>query len=464
VANSVALPQGVLPNPVIRDPRSTGLFIFGQLDPTLSADGVKIWLQEVTGFLRSLREPDSNDGVQFDAAVGFGPSFFQAGTTPRFGLPTTTPAGLASPPQLPASFPVAPDFVIYAMSPKEEKLVQLTQWMLSCQPKPVTGLRVERGFQRASSRENFRFLDGMRNPGIGDRAAAALVGLDQMPDEPAWVEGAAYMVYMKIRQDLALAALLSDTGMEQAIGRRNDDGSRLDQQPGVAAKDESDYTDPTTPGVRSHVRKVGPRGAEQGSIAIFRRGLPFMDIAPDGSAEFGLHFVSFGDFDQFDTMLNRWMLNTVFPSDDAGQDALVAQHLIAFELAAVFIVPPADDRFVGAQIFDPEPKQAPGTTGRLVVRKRAVDAGGNPVRTHSLRGAVFQVLQGGNPVGEQLTTDAAGRAVSGDLSINVPYVLHEVTPLAGANPAADMPFTVGQRRQRITVDNVFGQAPHSYGS
>jgi Dyp-type peroxidase family len=459
----MSLPEGVLPNQVIRDPRSTGVFIFGQLDPALSTPAVQAWLQEITGYLETLREPGEAGVVQFEAAVGFGPSFFVTAGAPRFGLTDKAPAGLTSPPALPATFPFAPDFLIYAMSPQEEALVQLVQWLAGCRPTPVVQMYVQRGFQRASKRENFHFLDGLRNPGIGDRSAVALVGPDQMGDEPAWVQGAAYLAYMKIRQDLARRASLGDDAMQLAVGRRDDDGSRLDQQPGVDARDEPDFSDPNNPKDNSHVRKVGPRGDEQGAIAMFRRGLPYMDVASDGSVEFGLHFVSFGDLDYFTTILNRWMTNPVFPAGTTGPDALVAQQLISFELAALFIVPPADSRYIGAQIFDPEPTPEAATTGRIVVKKRVADAAGNPLPQRSLRGAVFQVLQNGTPVGGSFTTDAAGRAVSGDLALNTPFVLHEVTPLTGANAAADQPFTLTKIRQVIAVIDTFGTAPNSYG-
>ena len=78
------LPEGVLPNPVIRDPRSSGVFIFGQLDPGLAAPAVQNWLQEIDGYLKTLRVPDRHGLQHFDAAVGFGPSFFRAGGATRF--------------------------------------------------------------------------------------------------------------------------------------------------------------------------------------------------------------------------------------------------------------------------------------------------------------------------------------------------------------------------------------------
>jgi Dyp-type peroxidase family len=456
------LPEGVLPNPVVRDPRSSGVFIFGQLDPGLAAPAVQNWLQEIDGYLKTLRAPD-RDGLQhFDAAVGFGPSFFRAGGATRFGLDGRVPAGFTDLPALPATFPFPPDFLIYAVSDTEEKLVQLVQWMFGCKP-IVSQLRIERGYQRANRRESFGFLDGLRNPGTGDRMSVALVGIDQMGDEPSWVEDASYLSYMKIKQDLDRAKALGNDAMEQAIGRRKDDGSRLDQQSGVGPMQEPDFTDPASPKDNSHVRKVGPRGQEQGSIAMLRRGLPYMDIRPDGTVEFGLHFVSFGDLDDFSTILNKWMTNPLFPAATTGQDVLVVQQLISFELAALFIVPPHDDRYIGAQIFDPVQVPAPATKGRVIVKKRVTDLNGNPLPQHTLRGAVFQVLQNGNPVGGSFTTDAAGHAMSGDIDINTQYVLHEVTPLQGANPAPDQPFTLSKRRQVVVVVNTFGQPPNTYG-
>jgi deferrochelatase/peroxidase EfeB len=220
----MSVPNGVLASPAIRDSHSTGFFIFGQLDPALTLARVQEWLQLMTGYLETLREPGAQS---FDAAFAFGPSFFTAGGTPRFGLTTIPPSGFSTPLTLPATFPFAPDFLIYAMSPEEETLVQLVRWLTACLPTPVAQIRVERGFQRANKRENFGFLDGLRNPGIGNRAEVALVGLDQMGDEPAWVQGGAYLSYMKISQAITQTTALDDDGMEQVVGRRKAEGSRL---------------------------------------------------------------------------------------------------------------------------------------------------------------------------------------------------------------------------------------------
>src|ERR1700694_2590946 len=120
----MSLPEGVFPNPIIRDPRSTGLFIFGQLDPNLITPSVQGWLQEISAYVKTLREPDSSGAAQFDAAFGFGPSFFVTGSAPRFGLIDKPPSGFTTPPALPATLPFPADFLIYAMSLEEERLVQ----------------------------------------------------------------------------------------------------------------------------------------------------------------------------------------------------------------------------------------------------------------------------------------------------------------------------------------------------
>ncbi len=145
------LPEGVLPSEVSRNPQSTGLFIFGRLDPALAGPDVQAWLKEVSALLATLKEADDKGTVSFDAAFGFGSSFFTTGSAPRFGLAGTTPAGFLSAPALPAGFPFAPDFLIYAMSPQEEKLVQLLQWLVG-RP-PVVQVQVQRGFQRANRGE-----------------------------------------------------------------------------------------------------------------------------------------------------------------------------------------------------------------------------------------------------------------------------------------------------------------------
>jgi hypothetical protein len=110
------IPEGVLPSPAIRDPRSTGMFIFGQLDPALDGPHVQTWLQLVTDYLNTLRQASEGNQL-FDAAFAFGPSFFSASGQPRFGITAVPPAGFSTPLTLPAAFPFPPDFLIYAMSP-----------------------------------------------------------------------------------------------------------------------------------------------------------------------------------------------------------------------------------------------------------------------------------------------------------------------------------------------------------
>lgn len=69
--------------------------------------------------------------------------------------------------------------------------------------------------------------------------------------------------------------------------------------------------------------KAGPPGAHD-DTQIFRRGLPYMDVTPDGRLGVGRRYCLFqASLDQFDVLFNDWCLERGFPTQDAGRDALV---------------------------------------------------------------------------------------------------------------------------------------------
>ena len=98
------------------------------------------------------------------------------------------------------------------------------------------------------------------------------------------------------------------------------------------------------------------------SAAGARRGrLVAAGVGSSGKVVAGLHFVSFqARLPNFEVILNRWILNPDFPKTGAGVDALFARGLATIERAAFFVVPPADQRFVGAPMFDPARPPVPG--------------------------------------------------------------------------------------------------------
>jgi hypothetical protein len=104
------------------------------------------------------------------------------------------------------------------------------------------------------------------------------------------------------------------------------------------------------------------------------------------------------------------MTNPSFPEPGTGTDSLISSGVITIEKAGFFFSPPKYPRFIGASIFDPPPVD-PCSVGRIVVQKELLDQNGQPVLSE-LGGIAFQILQGGQPVGTEFTTDSTGHAVS----------------------------------------------------
>lgn len=294
----------------------------------------------------------------------------------------------------------------------------------------------------------------MRNVRSVERHAAIYVDRRVTPEEPTWTEDGSYLAYLKVRQDLDRWRQLPSAERERIMGRRETDGSRLDLPPGSNPHTEGDFAG-ESPAVASHVRKSGPRGSHD-AVQVFRRGVPYLTLDPDGRPNAGLHFVSFqGSPDQFEVVLQRWMQNPHFPSEGAGADLLFESGMVSLERGGLFFVPPDDRRFLGARLFDPPRREPrPRNTGRLVVRKRAVDSSGQPALV-DLAGFRFQVLNAADraPVGEAFETNPAGRAFSPDLPARTPLLLTEIFQPFPVEPSPEIPFTIERRHQSQEVIN-----------
>ena len=343
--------SGVLPDPVIRDPRSEAAFIFLTLDPKLKTAAAKAALIDlrhvIAGFVGPSRRRLGS------AALGFGRSFFLARGKPRVDFAQGMPVGLGSVPRVDApGLPRRPDIAVYAMSPQESRLADLLRAISGLRGRGVVGAHVERGFQTADGRELFGNLDGLRNVPKPERRRTIFIDRDRQTKEPEWAEDGTYLAYLKIRQHFDAWDGLAEDQKERIIGRRLADGSRLDLPGGTNPHREPDFTG-RTPSPSSHVRKSGPRG-EHDDVAIFRRGVPYFGLGPDGSPLGGLQFVSFqASLDQFDVIYNEWISDEDFPKPNTGVDRLLGRGLVTIERAAFFFVPPRDDRFPGAGAFDP---------------------------------------------------------------------------------------------------------------
>jgi Dyp-type peroxidase family len=450
-SSDLDVPHGVLPDDVIADPISQGLFAFVVLDASATPASVQTFLKELTAMLRSLEEPDENHSVNFTACVGFGPSFFLTGpNSARFGLtPTQIPVGLRQPLALTSIqgslVTIAGDIVIYAMSRREALLASLLSF-LARNKGTISAVNIERGYQRADRRESFGFLDGLRNLPKSQRPTVITTTEDIEPDGPAWALGGTYLAYMKVLQNVPVAAQMGTSAMESTIGRRQDDGSRQDQPEHMDPREEPDF-DPgnSTPATGSHVRKAGPRSNDQrngNDVFLFRRGVPFTDLAKDDTLETGLHFVGFArSLDYIKIVWNHWIMNPNFPVAGAGIDQLFQNNLTNVMGAAFFFVPPDDRRFIGASTFLGPEHPATSHAAKVLVRKTILDQNGQPT-LKTLSGFGFTIFDANNnPVGQEFLTNSAGHAVSPELPLNQPLTLRETTnPLAsqGLQPQGDL--------------------------
>jgi Dyp-type peroxidase family len=463
----LSLARNIRPNAIVRDPRAEAILIFVTLRPDLDAAGAQAWLQRATALVADLEAPGPKGRVA-SVVTAFGHSFFGGPDgAARFGLdPAQTPVGLRQTLSIPGLGDPLPgaDVAFYLMSTSEAPVAAFLDGLAETRPMGLVGVSIERGFQRDDRRELFGFLDGLRNVRSEQRHAVIYVDRDITPEEPVWSEDGSYLAYLKVRQDLDRWRQLPTEERERIMGRRLSDGTRLDLPPGSDTHVEDEFgAEP--PAGASHVRKSGPRGPRD-AVQVFRRGVPYLSLDADGRPNAGLHFVSFqASPDQFEVVLERWMLNPRFPTDGTGPDLLFGSGLVSLERGGMFFVPPHDRRYVGAPLFDsPRHEPRPRRSGRLVVRKRAVDANGQPALVE-LGGFRFQVLRADDRslVGEAFETNPAGRATSPDLPVRTPLLLTETFAPLPVEPLAEIPFVVERRRQPLEVVNRLRQ-PGPYGT
>jgi Dyp-type peroxidase family len=451
---TTTIAPGVLPDEVIRNPNANAYLFAVTLTPTLDAAGVQAWLEAATTLVADLEQPDNEGRPVASVCTALGASFFLTGGQPRFGLqPTQIPAGLANLPEIPAlsGIPGAQgDVLFYVMSLSEAAVAAFERGLSSTRSAGLQSVNVEIGFQRKDKRESFGFLDGLRNV-AGERVEVAFVNPELSPEEPSWAAGGSYLAYIKIAQNLEAMAGRNEEEQDAVIGRRKTDGSRLDLPVGTPVTAEGAFEGSGCP-VAAHVRKAGPRGVLHDETKIFRRGVPYLTLKEDGSIDAGLQFVSFQrSLAAFAVIFERWMANLNFPTEGAGQDALLADGLITLEKSGFFFVPPHDDRYIGAPIFDPPPVD-PCTIGHIVVQKQLLGRNGQPILSE-LGGISFEVRREGTAVGGPFSTDSTGRAISPPLPRGVPLVVHEVSSPTGFQQAEDMSTTLTGARELVTVVN-----------
>jgi Dyp-type peroxidase family len=448
-----AYADAVLPDAVSRNPTADSWLIFCDLSPGLGATQVQTWLQAATAAVTKLTTTRQNEVAVATCTSALGQPIFAKAS--QLGVP----AHLASPPPIGTAAIEPHDALFYVFSTSDAVVAQFLRDLDATRPAGLTTISFERGYQRVDKREVFGQRDGLRNIPRDQRAAVAFVGDDQ-PNEPDWCRGGSYLAYLKIKQDMTAWTALAAEQQAEALGRRLD-GSRLDLPPGTSSDTESVFTDGVTVPPCSHIRKAGPRGPLQDPVRIFRRGTPYVEAA-GGALDQGLHFVSYqADLDAFDTMLNRWMLNSGFPTPTAGQDALFdpSRHLATIIKGGFYFAVPHDDRFLGAGMFDP-----PDTTSHLVITVAVTDPSGQADRTASLEGATFEITNNQAVIANGLQTDAAGRVVSGPLPTNVPLIVTEVQapPSSALAVPPTQPVTLTCDPQRLVFTSARSGTPGQY--
>lgn len=452
---------GILPNSVIRDAHASAYLVFITLADGIDEGQMKSWLTDVGGRIDILESHQGRDEPYASAVFGLGPKFF--GRYPQYA--PNNPVNLGYKLDLPALLPNVDAFV-YIMSTSEQQVADFLTGLWSSHPATVSMIDVERGYQRTDKREPFGNLDGLRRPAPDQRAAVALIDRSVLPEEPAWLAGGSYAVYLKIEQLLAQWQTLDPAAQEGAIGRRRSDGSRLDLPEGTSPLTESVYENTTCPAPTSHVRKAGPRGPVNDQNQIFRRGVPYVEATADG-IHTGLQFVSFQATPAyFDVIFNHWMLGPDFPALGTGQDDLVRQNLITFLKSGLFVIPPVDGQHPAAGYFElVAPTPSKGKTGRIHIRKQVLDANGNPTRAEmgGIQIAIFDAT-GAQQLGDTVITDPAGNAVTDALPLGATVLVREL--LGGDSrfePAADIPVTLAEENQVVHLTNRLKAAAPAYG-
>lgn len=450
-AASAAAAPGVLPDDVIRDPRSDAVLLHITLRPDATLAELEQFNRQLTGAVAMLHTEGIDGTAVASATVAMGRSYFAR-------LPLQ-PSELMTPPPVVEGEYLDADVLVYVMFREESRLAEFVASLAAIGNGLITSVVSHRGYQRADGRELGGFHDGLRNA-KHDRGSIVFVDRDRQPDEPSAAHGGSYVATMRIPQNLTAWVAIAEADQEQIVGRRKVDGSRLDQPAGTPVDAEPAIAAGCP--MNSHVAKSGPRGELHDRTQIFRRGVPFTELTSTGTIDAGLLFVSFqASLEQFTTVLDEWMRSPDFPRTGTGPDALLARGLISITHTGFYFVP-APAEFIGAQFFT-DSNADDRCRGRIVVRKKLVDPSGNPVRGER-GGFIFQLLDSaGTPTGATFITDSTGRAVSPPVPSGETYTLREVAVNGPFTAAPDMSVTLAGRRLQVDVVNMATVPNPGYG-
>jgi deferrochelatase/peroxidase EfeB len=162
--------------------------------------------------------------------------------------------------------------------------------------------------------------------------------------EPDWTKDGTYAVVRASVIDTAAWDERPLGEQEHTIGRWKVSGSALDHpdDPSQPPADPDFAADPSgsaTP-LTAHIRKANPRGPDDTSRRIFRRGYPLVLPTTDGTKR-GLVFTCFGRTitTQFEFITRGWTTNPNFPTPNAGVDAFRQFEAVVLS-GGYFFVPP----------------------------------------------------------------------------------------------------------------------------
>jgi deferrochelatase/peroxidase EfeB len=162
--------------------------------------------------------------------------------------------------------------------------------------------------------------------------------------EPAWATGGTYAVIRASVIDFTSWDGDNLGDQEHAIGRFKFSGQPLSApddptQPLVDPDFAADPTGAVTP-FTAHIRKANPRGPDDDTRRLFRRGYPLLAAAPPEELRRGLVFVAFARTisTQFEFITRAWTTNPNFPQPGTGIDQLRQFETVL--CGGYFFVPP----------------------------------------------------------------------------------------------------------------------------
>jgi deferrochelatase/peroxidase EfeB len=237
------------------------------------------------------------------------------------------------------------------------------------------------GFKREDRRSWIDFHDGINTMTAPHRLEAMEIKLTN----PPWLTHGTYMNFLKVAVDLDVWNGLTRVEQEVIVGRdkltgcpieRVDDGPNGDLVPRVIAECPMTGMFPQNPPLRyldpgrattrlpqaSHIHRANLNRSEPrqpASNRLYRQGYEFLDPLPDGDIRPGLNFVSFQrDLGFVQDILRRgsWLGDVNFGgpvNPQPGEPAPVV--LMSLVAGGFYAVPPRDEPFPGAALFDGGP-------------------------------------------------------------------------------------------------------------